>query len=69
VSVVASLAAIGLDPAVPAQTIDTRIGTFDFELGVPTNETVAKLHDQLDSQRACQLYPWELPIGGCPIQC
>lgn len=44
-----------------AETIETRIGKLDFELGVPTKSTVAKLYDELDFQRACQLYLWALP--------
>ena len=38
------------------QTVDTRIGKLDFELGVPTQATVKNLYDQMDFQRACQLY-------------
>ena len=45
-----------------AETVDTRIGKLDFELGVPTGETVTKLYDEMDFQRACQLYLWALPI-------
>jgi hypothetical protein len=43
------------------QTVATRIGNFNFELGVPTTETVVKLYDEMDFQRACQLYLWALP--------
>ncbi len=41
---------------------DTRIGKLDFELGVPTKKTVTKLYDEMDYQRACQLYLWSFPI-------
>jgi hypothetical protein len=44
------------------ETVDTRIGKLDFELGVPTLATVKNLYDQMDYQRACQLYLWALPI-------
>ena len=48
------------------ESIDTRIGTLefthDFENGYPTTETVTKLFDELDFQRACQAYLWGLPI-------
>ena len=47
-----------------AQTADTPIGKLDFELGVPTKETVTKLYDAMDFQRASQLYLWALPIVG-----
>jgi hypothetical protein len=45
-----------------AQTIETRSGKLNFELGVPTKETVTKLYDAMDYQSACQLYLWGLPI-------
>src|SRR5271168_5360592 len=48
------------------QTIDTRIGklefTHDFDNGYPTKETVEKLFDERDFQRATQLYLWALPM-------
>jgi hypothetical protein len=45
-----------------AQSVKTRSGKLDFELGVPTKETVTKLYDEMDYQRACQLYLWALPL-------
>src|SRR6476620_5529714 len=45
-----------------AQSVKTRSGKLDFELGVPTKETVTKLYDEMDYQRACQLYVWALPL-------
>jgi len=46
-------------------TFDTRIGplefTHDFANGYPTDETVDKLYDERDFQRACQAYLWSLP--------
>jgi hypothetical protein len=48
-----------------SQTIKTRIGTLkfthDFANGYPTDETVEKLYDERDFQRACQAYLWSLP--------
>jgi hypothetical protein len=48
------------------QSIETRIGTLsfthDFANGYPTKETVEKLYDERDFQRACQAYLWALPI-------
>ena len=48
------------------QTVDTPIGklafTHDFANGYPTTETVEKLYDERDFQRACQVYLWALPI-------
>ncbi|MCK5326633.1 MAG: hypothetical protein KAJ57_11510, partial [Woeseiaceae bacterium] len=47
-------------------TVDSRIGslefTKDFENGYPTNETVDKLYDELDFQRAVQAYLWSIPL-------
>lgn len=58
--VVGALSATNL----PAQTVETRIGTLDFRLAVPTEETVVKLYDEMDFQRAVQSYLWALPIVG-----
>src|SRR5271167_534740 len=48
------------------QTVETRIGklefTHDFDNGYPTKETVEKLYDERDFQRATQLYLWALPM-------
>ena len=47
-------------------TVETRIGalsfTHEFANGYPTKETVEKLYDERDFQRACQAYLWALPI-------
>ncbi len=59
---------IGAMVAVPvrAETVQTRIGelsfTHDFENGYPSDETVEKLYDEIDFQRACQAYLWGLPL-------
>jgi hypothetical protein len=58
--VLASL--LALRAATHAQSVSTRSGKLDFELGVPTKETVTKLYDEMDYQRACQLYLWALPL-------
>ena len=63
-SIAAAVAAMHCGAFVQAETIDTRIGKLDFELGVPTEQTVAKLYDEMDFQRACQLYLWALPLVG-----
>ena len=47
------------------KSIDTRIGalefTHDFANGYPTEQTLEKLYDERDFQRACQAYLWALP--------
>lgn len=47
-------------------TVQTRIGelkfSHEFENGYPTDETVEKLYDEIDFQRACQAYLWGLPL-------
>jgi hypothetical protein len=57
--------AAGGEP-VESEDINTRIGklsfTHDFANGYPTKETVEKLYDERDFQRACQIYLWALPI-------
>ena len=44
------------------ETVKTRIGTLQFDHGLPTQKTVAQLYDEMDFQRACQAYLWALPI-------
>src|SRR6476469_2790765 len=55
-----------IPPGIPiADRVQTRIGplefTHDFANGYPTDETVEKLYDERDFQRACQAYVWSLP--------
>jgi hypothetical protein len=38
------------------ETIETRFGTLEFPGGYPTEETAQKIYDELDLQRATQLY-------------
>lgn len=51
---------------IAATTVQSRIGelqfTHDFANGYPTAETLEKLFDERDFQRACQAYLWALPI-------
>jgi hypothetical protein len=53
----------GLTPVLQG-TKDSRIGKITFDLGFPSKESVAKLYDELDFQRACQAYIWALPLVG-----
>ena len=61
-----ALAAVTLGTSAAAETLKTRIGelsfTHDFANGYPTDETVTKLHEEMDFQRATQAYLWALPI-------
>jgi hypothetical protein len=47
------------------EDVSTRTGTLsfthDFANDHPTHETVEKLYDERDFQRACQAYLWALP--------
>ena len=49
----------------PENSVETRIGmlnfTHDFENGYPTHETVERLFNEMDFQRACQAYIWAIP--------
>ena len=62
------LAVLGTMPesAVAQETVDSRIGalsfTKDFENGYPTDETVTKLYEEMDFQRAVQAYLWSIPL-------
>jgi len=46
------------------ETLDTRIGKLTFESGYPSPETVQKLYDEMDFQRASQAYLWGIPAVG-----
>ncbi len=52
----------GLDGVVKNGTVDTRVGDLTFENGYPSRETVERLFDAMDFQRATQAYIWALPI-------
>ena len=47
-----------------AEDINTRIGTIQVENGYPSQESLDKLADEMDFQRACQAYIWGIPIVG-----
>ena len=54
----------GLDGVVKNGTVETRVGSLTFENGYPSGESVEKLFDVMDSQRATQAYIWSLPMLG-----
>lgn len=43
-------------------TINSRIGLLGFEGGYPTEESLVRLYDELDFQRAVQTYLWAIPL-------
>ena len=47
-----------------AQTINTRLGKIEVESGYPSQESLTRLIDEVDYQRACQAYVWALPFVG-----
>ncbi len=53
-------------PALPEDSLQTRIGelrfTHGFGPGYPTDETVSRLFEEIDFQRACQAYLWAIPL-------
>jgi hypothetical protein len=51
-------------PTSPQETKETRIGKLTFESGYPSKETVSKLYDEMDFQRASQAYLWGIPAVG-----
>lgn len=58
-----AVVALGALPA-KAQTVDTRIGPMQLENGYPSKESVEKLYDEMDFQRATQTFLWGLPAVG-----
>lgn len=55
---------LGVGPAVHAESVKTRVGRIELELGVPTEHSAHGLFDSMDFQRACQAYLWALPAVG-----
>jgi len=47
-----------------AEDINTRLGKIKVENGYPSKESLDKLADETDYQRACQAYIWGIPIVG-----
>ncbi|MDR6413233.1 DUF1214 domain-containing protein [Paraburkholderia terricola] len=45
-------------------TLKSQISNLKFDLGLPTPDTVIKLYDTMDFQRACVCYLWATPIVG-----
>lgn len=43
------------------ETVQTRIGDLRFQDGIPSNESMTKLYDEMDFQRATQAYIWATP--------
>lgn len=56
-----SLLAIAACSLACAQSVDTRIGKIDLQAGYPSEASVTKLYDELDFQRAVQVYIWAIP--------
>ena len=42
--------------------VETRIGQLRFEGGYPANETIDRLYEEMDFQRAVQAYLWAIPL-------
>jgi hypothetical protein len=45
-------------------SVETRVGELTFEGGYPSHETIDKLYDEMDFERAVQAYLWDLPMIG-----
>lgn len=62
---IAVLIAIALPAsAQETQSLETPIGTIVIESGYPSKESVDKLYNVMDFQRACQAYIWGIPAAG-----
>ena len=60
----AAAAILSLVATAGAQPVDTRLGTLQLENGFPSKAAVETLYDEMDFQRATQLYLWGLPAVG-----
>ena len=63
-SIAVLIVLLGIATCAHAEEVQTRIGTLSFEGGYPSHETVDKLYDELDFQRAVQTYLWAIPLVG-----
>ena len=63
---IASTATLFLMAASPAhaQTVDTRIGKLELQVGYPSKAAIEKLYDEMAFQRATQAFIWALPAVG-----
>ena len=53
---VSATSEVGREFTPAPETMETRFGTLEFPGGYPTDETVKRVYDELDLQRATQLY-------------
>src|SRR5262252_3144 len=60
----AALALLATFSLTQAQTVDTRIGKLELDVGYPSKATAEKLFDEMDFQRATQAFLWALPAVG-----
>lgn len=58
------LSAVNLVTLAQAQTVDTRVGKLELQVGYPSKATAEKLYDEMDFQRATQAFIWALPAVG-----
>jgi hypothetical protein len=52
------------EASMDTQTVDTRIGKLELQVGYPSKDTAEKLFDEMDFQRATQAFIWALPAVG-----
>jgi hypothetical protein len=53
--------AVSATAASGQDSVQARIGKLSFEHGIPSKETMSKLYDEMDFQRATQAYIWATP--------
>ncbi len=44
-------------------SIDTHIGKIELQGGYPSNDSIKKLYDEIDFERATQAYVWATPAS------
>ena len=52
------------ESTVSNESTDSRLGKLELESGYPSKESIEKLHDEMDFQRACQIHLWAIPMTG-----
>jgi len=57
------LALVMASPSRADTIVNSRVGELEFTSGYPTKATASRLYDELDFQRAVQIYLWALPMA------
>jgi hypothetical protein len=58
------LLATSISVSASSGNLSTRVGDVEFDSGYPTQETMKKMINEMDFQRATQAFMWGIPLSG-----